>query len=83
MGDYKLIVGYPGLPCDWLQVSRREEGVDLEKSCPKANISERGIYLYNLKGKLIHFFINVYFLLRKIRIFQSFVPILFSRNSKV
>ncbi|GIX71899.1 hypothetical protein CDAR_439171 [Caerostris darwini] len=49
VGDYKLIVGYPGLPCDWLQVSEQVEGIEIETSCHKSNITEKGIYLYNLK----------------------------------
>ncbi|XP_035210011.1 arylsulfatase B-like [Stegodyphus dumicola] len=49
MGDYKLIIGYPGLPCDWLPVSQQDEGIELEQSCSKSNISELGIYLYNLR----------------------------------
>ncbi|KFM77853.1 Arylsulfatase I, partial [Stegodyphus mimosarum] len=43
MGDYKLIMGYPGLPCDWLPVSQQDEGIELEQSCSKSNISELGI----------------------------------------
>ncbi|GFS68664.1 arylsulfatase B [Nephila pilipes] len=49
VGDYKLIIGYPGLPCDWLPISQQVEGIELEKSCQKSNISERGVYLFNIK----------------------------------
>ncbi|GBN56256.1 Arylsulfatase I [Araneus ventricosus] len=51
VGDYKLILGYPGLPCDWVQVSEELEGIELETTCPKSNITERGVYLFNIKGK--------------------------------
>ncbi|GBN79233.1 hypothetical protein AVEN_93339-1 [Araneus ventricosus] len=52
VGDYKLILGYPGLPCDWVQVSEELEGIELETTCPKSNITERGVYLFNIKGAL-------------------------------
>ncbi|XP_055926476.1 arylsulfatase B-like isoform X2 [Argiope bruennichi] len=50
VGDYKLILGYPGLPCDWVQVSEESEGIELETTCPKSNITELGVYLYNIKN---------------------------------
>nr|XP_042912299.1 arylsulfatase B isoform X1 [Parasteatoda tepidariorum] len=50
VGDYKLIIGYPGLPCDWLEVSELEEGIELETSCNKSHITEKGVYLFNLKN---------------------------------